>query len=103
MALANHLNEMGWTEAQVSAFIDGIRAAFQGKPYPPNDAARQITERIHQQIAEIESREREQEFAKPGRLEGYLKEICKRLKLTQSDSGLCYGIVRGPRAQGHPG
>jgi FKBP-type peptidyl-prolyl cis-trans isomerase len=95
MALANHLNEMGWTDAQVAAFIDGIRAAFRGRPYPPNDAARQITERIHQQIAEIESREREQQFAKPGHLEDYLKEICKRLKLAQSDSGLCYEIDAG--------
>jgi FKBP-type peptidyl-prolyl cis-trans isomerase len=86
---------MGWTDAQVAAFIDGIRAAFRGKPYPPNDAARQITERIRQEIAEIESHEREQQFAKPGHLENYLKEICKRLKLTKSDSGLCYGIDPG--------
>jgi FKBP-type peptidyl-prolyl cis-trans isomerase FkpA len=95
MALANHLGEMGWSEAQVSAFIDGIRAAFQGKPYPPSEAARQISDRIRQQIEEIESRKREEEFAKPGRLEGYLKEVCKRLKLTQSDSGLCYAIQPG--------
>jgi FKBP-type peptidyl-prolyl cis-trans isomerase len=95
MALANHLGEMGWSEAQVSAFIEGIRAAFQGKPYPPSDAARQISDRIRRQIAEIESREKEQEFAKPGHLEEYLKEVCKRLKLTQSDSGLCYAIDPG--------
>jgi FKBP-type peptidyl-prolyl cis-trans isomerase FkpA len=95
MALANHLNEMGWSEAQVSAFIDGIRAAFQGKPYPPSEAARRISERISQQVAEIESRERERKFAKPGHVDDYLKEICKSLKLTQSDSGLCYGINQG--------
>jgi FKBP-type peptidyl-prolyl cis-trans isomerase FkpA len=95
MALANHLNELGWNEAQVSAFIDGIRAAFRGKPYPTNDAARRISDRIFQQIAEVESREREQEFSKPGRLGDYLKEMCKRLKLERSDSGLCYGIEPG--------
>jgi FKBP-type peptidyl-prolyl cis-trans isomerase FkpA len=95
MAMANHLNEMRWSDAQISAFIDGIRAAFRGKPVPPNDAARQIGEKIAQQIAETEARQRELEFAKPGRLKEYLKELCKRLNLDQSDSGLCYGIQAG--------
>jgi FKBP-type peptidyl-prolyl cis-trans isomerase FkpA len=95
MAMANHLNELGWDDAQVAAFLDGIRAVFRGKPFPANDAARQLSEKISQQLAETESRERQQEFAKPGHMEAFLKEMCKRLKLQQSDSGLCYGIEPG--------
>jgi FKBP-type peptidyl-prolyl cis-trans isomerase len=95
MALANHLDQMGWSEAQVSAFILGIRAAMRGNPFPVEDAAKRVTESITQRGAEIESREREQAFAKPGRLKLYLKDICKRLNLEQSDSGLCYRIQAG--------
>ncbi len=95
MALANHLDQMGWSDAQISAFILGIRAALRGNPFPIDDAAKQVSERISQQVAEIESRQREQEFAKPGRLKQYMKDICKRLNLVESDSGLCYGVQTG--------
>jgi FKBP-type peptidyl-prolyl cis-trans isomerase len=95
LVMASHLNEMGWSQAQISAFIDGIRAAIGGKPFPLSDGARQISERIIQRKAEIEARESEQEFARPGRLEDYLKDICKRLKLKRTDSGLCYSIQPG--------
>lgn len=95
MVLASHLNELGWNEAQISAFIEGVRASFQGRPFPINDDARKITDGISQQVAAIEAREKEQEFAKPGRLNEYMREISKRLKLEQSDSGLCYGIEPG--------
>jgi FKBP-type peptidyl-prolyl cis-trans isomerase len=95
LVMANHLNEMGWSEAQIAAFIDGIRSAIAGKPFPATEAARQISESINQRKAEIEARDSEQEFAKPGRLESYLKEACKRLKLKRTDSGLCYAIQPG--------
>jgi FKBP-type peptidyl-prolyl cis-trans isomerase len=95
LVMANHLDDMGWSEAQVSAFIDGIRAAMGGKPFPLTDAARQVSERINQRKAEIEARASEQDFARPGRLENYLKDICKRLKLKQTESGLCYAIKPG--------
>jgi FKBP-type peptidyl-prolyl cis-trans isomerase len=35
------------------------------------------------------------EFAKPGRLTEYIKNICKRLNLQEADSGLCYAIRPG--------
>jgi len=95
LVMSTHLNEMGWSQAQISTFIDGIRSAFAGQPVPLTDAARQISEMINQRKAEIEARETEQEFARPGRLESYLKDICKRLKLKRADSGLCYAIQPG--------
>jgi FKBP-type peptidyl-prolyl cis-trans isomerase len=95
MALANRLDQMGWNEAQITAFLDGIRAALHGTPVPLSEAAKQVSVEITQRIAEIDARAKEQEFAKPGRMKEYLKEICKRLKLDQSDSGLCYLVSPG--------
>jgi FKBP-type peptidyl-prolyl cis-trans isomerase FkpA len=91
-AQGNHLPELGWDEAQISAFIDGIRAAFHGKAYPFDDAAKQVSAEMGRRIGEIEARERQQAFAQPGQLSRYLKDISKRLGLEQTDSGLCYAI-----------
>lgn len=40
LAKSGRFAEFGWTDAQLGAFIDGIRAAVQGKPVPMNEAAR---------------------------------------------------------------
>jgi FKBP-type peptidyl-prolyl cis-trans isomerase FkpA/FKBP-type peptidyl-prolyl cis-trans isomerase FklB len=95
MALGNRLDQMGWNEAQIDAFIEGVRAAFHGRPVPLDDDARKVSKRIFERIAEIESREKEERFAKPGFLKKYLDDISKRLGLQQSDSGLCYQIQPG--------
>jgi FKBP-type peptidyl-prolyl cis-trans isomerase len=97
VAVGNHLDELGWSEAQIDAFIEGIRAALHGKPYPLDAAAQEANDAIGRRVGEIEARERDQEFAKPGALEKYLKDICKRMGLQQSDSGLCYGIKYGAK------
>jgi FKBP-type peptidyl-prolyl cis-trans isomerase len=96
LANANRLSDMGWTEAQIEAFIRGIRSAVQGKPVPYNDDARQITESINKRLADFDLSRRQEEFARPGRLKQYLKEMCKRLDLEQSDSGLCFKVIPGP-------
>jgi FKBP-type peptidyl-prolyl cis-trans isomerase len=96
LAMANHLNDMGWSEAQIASFIDGLRAAFHGKPVPFNDAARQVSTEIAKHIAEMDAKERKQQLSTPDGLKAYLKDICKQLKLQQSDSGLCYSIEFGP-------
>jgi FKBP-type peptidyl-prolyl cis-trans isomerase len=97
LAVSNHLDELGWSEAQIDAFVDGVRAAIHGKPYPFDDAARDASNAIGRRVDEIEAREQAQEFAKPGALEKYLKDICKQMGLQESDSGLCYGIKFGAK------
>jgi hypothetical protein len=42
-ALGNHLPKLGWNEAQISAFVEGIRNAFSGKPYVFDDAAKRVS------------------------------------------------------------
>jgi FKBP-type peptidyl-prolyl cis-trans isomerase FkpA len=96
VATENHLRDMGWTTAEVDAFISGIHAAIQGNPIPFNGAARQVKTAMTKRLAEIDSRERQAAFADPANLKKYLKNICKRYSLEQSDSGLCYKINPGP-------
>jgi FKBP-type peptidyl-prolyl cis-trans isomerase FkpA len=94
-AQGNHLPELGWNEAQISAFIEGIRAAFRGKPYPFDDPAKEASAAMGRRVQELQSREREAEFAQPGRLRAYMKDMRKRLNLEEADDGLCFGIQTG--------
>ncbi|HMD60909.1 MAG TPA: hypothetical protein VKG78_05740, partial [Opitutaceae bacterium] len=42
MAQTGHLADIGWNAEQAAAFVDGMRAAFQGRPFPLDDEARQL-------------------------------------------------------------
>src|SRR4051812_36338532 len=55
-AEGNHLTELGWTNEQVAAFVDGIRAAFQGKSYPFDDVASQASAEMGRRVQEILAR-----------------------------------------------
>jgi FKBP-type peptidyl-prolyl cis-trans isomerase len=91
-AEGNHLPELGWSDAQIEAFIDGVRASFHGKGYAFDDDARRVSAEMGRRVQEIASRDMQQELAQPEQLKQYLKEVCKRLNLEQTDSGLCFGI-----------
>jgi FKBP-type peptidyl-prolyl cis-trans isomerase len=100
-AQSNHLVELGWDDAQISAFVDGIRAAFQGKGYPFDEAAQRAAAEMARRMQEVIAREQQQQqqgstaYAQPGRLEQYMKEMRKRLGLQQADSGLAYRVEVG--------
>jgi FKBP-type peptidyl-prolyl cis-trans isomerase FkpA len=98
----NHLPELGWSQEQIDAFVDGVRASFQGRGYEFDDAAKQVSAAMAKRIAEIEERQEQQEFAEPGRLTAYMKDMCKRFNLEQTDSGLCYAI-EAPGKGNRPG
>ena len=95
---SGHLAEFGWSEAQISAFLEGARDAFNGKTQPVDVAAERLHAEIGRQLAEIQAREKRkvaEAFALPGRLEQYMKETRKRYGLQQTDSGLAYSIQGG--------
>ena len=95
---AGHLRELGWNDEQITAFVEGVRAAFREKDCVFDDAARRLQAEIARRAAELETRERQEAaaaFAQPGRLEQYLKEMCKRHNLQRTDSGLCYNVQSG--------
>lgn len=104
IAQSSHLTILEWDDAQIEAFVDGVRAAFRGKPYPMDEEARQGSAELIRQFQEIQkrkSRETAESFAQPGRMAQYMKDMRKRYSLQISDSGLAYNIQPG-RAGARP-
>jgi FKBP-type peptidyl-prolyl cis-trans isomerase len=97
-AESSHLPELGWNEAQISAFLDGVRAAFRGKPHVFDDTARMVSAEMAQRQKEIVARgihESSGTSAPGGDLEHYMKEMRKRFFLQQTDDGLGYRVDPG--------
>jgi FKBP-type peptidyl-prolyl cis-trans isomerase FkpA len=98
------LPRLGWNEAQFNAFVEGLRAAFQGKPYPVTPEARALHAEIDRQLQQLASR------PAPGAGDGYaetvaisekiIQDITKQAHLQRTDSGLAYSLAPqgvGPR------
>jgi FKBP-type peptidyl-prolyl cis-trans isomerase len=96
-AQSSRLNELGWTEEQIQAFVDGVRAALHGKAYPFDEAARQVSGEMGRRVHELDeqSKTKISEYSQPGKLDQYMKEARKRLRLQQTPSGLGYRIEPG--------
>lgn len=98
LALSGHFAELGWSDQQVDAFLQGFKAATQGKPVPLDDSARQLSAEMGKRISERAAARRlqEAEVADPKvRLKAYFREMGKRLGLQVSDDGLGYNIQSG--------
>ena len=94
----SHLDELDMTEEQITAFLDGVRAAFRGKGYLSDETARQLRTAMAQRMLEFETRKQKQaaeKLAQPGQLAQYMKEMRKRFQLQLSDSGLAFNIQTG--------
>ena len=106
-AQSSHLHELGWSEEQVSAFLDGVRGALLGKPTPYDSAAETVSTEMRRRVQEILARQKRQAleaFTQPGYLEQYVKEMRKHFRLQQTDSGLAYRIEPGrPGNRPRPG
>ena len=96
-AQSSRLQELGWTEEQIQAFVDGVRAALHKKPYPFDETARQVSGAMGQRVHELDERMKNKasEYSQPGKLEQYMKETRKRLRLQQTPSGLAYRMEPG--------
>lgn len=55
MGQTGHFGELGWTDEQFGAFIDGMRAAFAGKPVAMDDTAHQLSAEMTRRIVELDS------------------------------------------------
>jgi FKBP-type peptidyl-prolyl cis-trans isomerase len=96
----NRLTLLGWTDAQIEAFLRGVRAGFRGEAGPVDPSAQGLFNEIGRRMQELEQAEQQQRFsteafAQPGRLAAYLKEMRKQFALEATDSGLCYAIKSG--------
>ncbi len=90
-AMDNRLTELGWNDAQVAAFIEGIRGAFNGRVYPFDDVAKQASAEMGRRLQQIDTHVSQLTFS-PTQVKQYMKNISKRLGLEETDSGLCYAI-----------
>ena len=107
IAQNTRLPGLGWNDAQIEAFLGGLRAAFKGKPYALDERAKVLQADIRRRLQEIAAREAggggQEYFADPARLEAYMKEAAKTFHLERADSGLAYNIMsRGEGARPGP-
>ena len=98
LALTGHFAELGWNDAQIKAFIDGLRAAFQGRPVEIDAKSRQLLVDTGRQIADIEALRKldapkSTQFS--DKLEFYMRKVRVRLGLQQSESGMAYRVEKG--------
>lgn len=97
LVLDNRLAQLGWSDAQVEAFLRGVRAGFRGEAPPVDAAAQNLLDEIGRRVQAMEAEEERRRFsaeafAQPAYLQRYLREVCRQFELERSDSGLCYGI-----------
>jgi len=98
LAQSGHLAELGWSEAQIGAFLDGVGSALRSRPAALDEEARQLLADIGRQIGDIEELRRleaPRSLDPEGRLDWYMRRICGRLGLQRSDSGLAYRVEPG--------
>lgn len=98
LAQSGHFAELGWNDEQFNAFLDGIRAAFQGKAVPMDDATRRLAAEMGRRIGEIAARTSQQAAGASdpkAQLGRYFKEMGRRLSLQIADSGLGYNVQPG--------
>jgi FKBP-type peptidyl-prolyl cis-trans isomerase FkpA/FKBP-type peptidyl-prolyl cis-trans isomerase FklB len=92
----SRLTQLGWTENQFEAFIEGLRATFRGRPLAMTAEAQQLQESIGQRVQELVAQEHQTYYADPARLEAYMKQRAKELRLQRSDSGLAFALLPQP-------
>lgn len=95
-AQTTRLPDLGWSEVEVDAFIDGLRAAIRGRPYAADRRVDELQSAINQRLQELAAAEEQAKLARlsqPGGLEAYMKEVAQKLKLEIADSGLAYSVM----------
>jgi FKBP-type peptidyl-prolyl cis-trans isomerase FkpA len=87
------LTGLGWNEAQVTAFLEGMRAALRGQGYPSSEIAQQLMNETGRRLQEIQAHQAQATGPMSAQVEQYMKQIRKDQKLQQLKSGLCYRLI----------
>ena len=98
-AQGSQLPELGWSEAQINAFTEGVRAALHGKSYPFDETARLVSNEMGRRIHELNERAKLPSVAAAAPsatgFDQTLKQARKSLGLQKTDSGLYYRVNPG--------
>jgi FKBP-type peptidyl-prolyl cis-trans isomerase len=98
LAQGTRIAEMGWSDEQLAAFLDGVRAAIQGRAIPLDDPGRRLFDEMGRRVGEFEARDKQSStrpVSQPGQIEQYMKEARKRFSLQVTESGLGYAVHPG--------
>jgi FKBP-type peptidyl-prolyl cis-trans isomerase len=55
MGDASHFGQIGWSDEQFGAFLDGMRAAFDGKPFEMDATAHKLSAEMNRRISDIDA------------------------------------------------
>jgi FKBP-type peptidyl-prolyl cis-trans isomerase FkpA len=91
-AVGNRLPELGWNDAQIEAFLEGIRGALKGRPYPFDDAAEKVSAAMGAKVSQLPNDGKPRPLVAPAQMAAYMKQASRRLGLEEADSGLCYAV-----------
>jgi FKBP-type peptidyl-prolyl cis-trans isomerase len=96
MAENNRIADLGWTDAQFQAFLDGFRASYEGRGLPLDEDARRLRDEISRKVQQMLAKEQ------PDPAEEYFRTLRDKEGVKQTPSGLHYRITEvgsGPLAQ----
>lgn len=93
LARNSRLVDLGWSDAQIEAFIGGVRAAFHGQSSPADPNERELSGEIDREIKDLDKRRRQQELHTPAGLARFIRAVRKDANLRETDSGLCFRLL----------
>jgi FKBP-type peptidyl-prolyl cis-trans isomerase len=99
------LNQLGWTEQQFDAFIDGIRATYRGRGYVFTEDAMKLRGEVEEKLRLAAEKEQlaQLDFSDPKKVQAFMKEAAKQHQLQFSDSGLAFRLaLRGSNQRPAP-
>jgi FKBP-type peptidyl-prolyl cis-trans isomerase FkpA len=94
IAQNNRIAELGWSAEQFQEFLDGIRAAYEGRGLPLDEEARKLRDEIDQRAPSQPGTD------EPHVVEDYFRSLRENEGVLRSESGLHYRITEeetGPR------
>jgi FKBP-type peptidyl-prolyl cis-trans isomerase FkpA len=83
----NRIADLKWTEAQFAAFVEGLRASYEGRGYPQDDEAKQLRADINARVQKMIEAEQ------PDPTEAYFRTLREKENVQRTASGLHYRIT----------
>ena len=87
MAENNRIADLHWTQEQFTAFQEGLRASYEGRGLPMDDAAKRLGEEVSKRVQGMLNTER------PDPLQEYFRTLREKENVKKTASGLHYRIT----------
>ena len=83
----NRIPDLHWTEPQFQAFLNGMRASFEGRGYALDDDAKKLRDDINGRVQKMLAADR------PDPVQEYFKSLREKEHVQQTASGLHYRLT----------